>query len=364
MRSLNTLKKYGLRKEIVFLNLTDLQIELRNIEEHISQLHTEVEKMKPKTEKEKKQDFDAISRLAKKHPISGLSISNAPQALQKEFVEILSYLLLSDEKDIYSRLLYLCRIACGCNLNLSAEHIYQNGLAYKVDDLERSVRELQEYRDTLLIEAFVLANLSKNVSNNGLSMIADVANMMGCDKEVIRVLALVAKAKLIDDIDIIKSMPMPTKNMWCGKLGDYIPSDWIMKQRTKCVSICVEKNTKKLTSYSGFFSGMNDLYGGNNSPKYDTKNPCVVKNQKTNGAIVKKGDVIILYEEEVQMEIDEFFRYIMERKIEEGKIEERTITASNDGVVYYKETQKEGEVAEAPDKYLEVYVVSYFDDFK
>lgn len=89
------------------MNLTDLQIELRNIEEHISQLQTEIEKMKPQTEKEKKEDFETITRLARKHPISSLSISNAPQILQKEFVDSLSYLLLSEEKDKYSRLLYL-----------------------------------------------------------------------------------------------------------------------------------------------------------------------------------------------------------------------------------------------------------------
>ena len=69
------------------MNLTDLQIELRNIEEHISQLQAEVEKMKPQTEKEKKEDFETITRLARKHPISSLSISNAPQILQKEFVD-------------------------------------------------------------------------------------------------------------------------------------------------------------------------------------------------------------------------------------------------------------------------------------
>ena len=33
-----------------------------------------------------------------------------------------------EEKEIYSILLYLCVIADGCDLNLSAKKIYQNGL--------------------------------------------------------------------------------------------------------------------------------------------------------------------------------------------------------------------------------------------
>lgn len=335
------------------MNLTDLQIELRNIEEHISQLQAEIEKMKPQTEKEKKEDFETITRLARKHPISSLSISNAPQILQKEFVDSLSYLLLSEEKDKYSRLLYLCRLANGCNLNLSAEQIYQNGLAYGIDDLERSVKDLQDYKDTMLIEAFVLASLSENTSHNMLSIIADIAKMMGCDKEEIRVLALVAKAKLTDDINIINSMPVPSKSMWCGKLGDYISSDWVMKQRIKCVSVCVEKNTKKLlTSPAEYAEDVHaeiwaSVLGEDYIPKYDKKRTCVIKNQKVNGSIVKKGEMIIEYEEEMV-----------------AKKEKRTVNAPCNGVVYYKEISQKGDVAGAPDKYLEVYVVSYFDDFK
>lgn len=363
------------------MNLTDLQIELRNIEEYISRLQSEVEKMKPQTEKEKKEDFETITRLARKHPISSLSISNAPQILQKEFVDSLSYLLLSEEKDKYSRLLYLCRLANGCNLNLSAEQIYQNGLAYGIDDLERSIKELQDYKDTMLIEAFVLASLSENTSHNMLSIIADIAKMMGCDKEEIRVLALVAKAKLTDDINIINSMPVPSKSMWCGKLGDYISSDWVMKQRIKCVSVCVEKNTKKSTSSSGgiyggiFAAALASSLGEEDIPKYDKKRTCVIKNQKVNGSIVKKGEMIVEYEEEVKVKKEKttssassfgFAAMIAASSAvePETKMEKRTVNAPCNGVVYYKEISQKGDVAEAPDKYLEVYVVSYFDDFK
>ena len=35
------------------MNLTDLQLELRSIEEHIANLHSEIEKMKPQPVEEK-----------------------------------------------------------------------------------------------------------------------------------------------------------------------------------------------------------------------------------------------------------------------------------------------------------------------
>lgn len=46
------------------MNLTELQIQLRAIEEHISDLQTEIEKMKPQPEDEKKAMFEKITELA------------------------------------------------------------------------------------------------------------------------------------------------------------------------------------------------------------------------------------------------------------------------------------------------------------
>lgn len=46
-------------------------MKLRSIE-HISQLHTEIERMKPQTDEQKKTDFDVITKLAKQHPINGM----------------------------------------------------------------------------------------------------------------------------------------------------------------------------------------------------------------------------------------------------------------------------------------------------
>ena len=46
------------------MNLTDLQVELKSIEEYIAVLQTEIEKMKPKTEEQRTIDFKQITILA------------------------------------------------------------------------------------------------------------------------------------------------------------------------------------------------------------------------------------------------------------------------------------------------------------
>lgn len=133
------------------MNLTDLQVKLRSIEGHISQLHTEIERMKPQIDEQKKTDFDVITKLAKQHSINGIGINKVSEVLKNEFVNRLSYLLLSEETPV-----------------------------------------------------------------NMLTVIADMAKIMGCDKEKIRVLAQIAKSRLLGDLDIHKNIPLPSKFVGMG----------------------------------------------------------------------------------------------------------------------------------------------------
>lgn len=347
-------------------------MELRSIEEHISQLHTEIERMKPQTDEQKKTDFDVITKLAKQHPINGIGINNASEVLQKEFVNSLSYLLLSEEKDIYVRLLYLSRLAIGCGIKETAEDIYKSGLEFESKDIEKVSVDLQQYRYSYLIEAFIIANLSEEAPVNMLTVIADMAKIMGCDKEEIRVLAQIAKSRLLGDLDILKNIPLPSKNRWSGKLGDYIPKEWIISQRIECVTICTEKNQKKNTgnTYGVFLAAMNAMDSTNGVKNYDTKTPCVVKQRPQAGSIVKRGDSILVYEEEVKKKPKtsatggSFAMRIAMASLEEENVKEtRTINAPSDGIVFFVEKKKKGNVADHDDKYLAVYVVSFFDEY-
>lgn len=333
------------------MNLTELQVELRDIERHISQLHLEIENMKPKTDEEKKTDYDAITKLAKQYPITGLGISNASDIQKKQFVTSLSYLLLTEEKNVYARLLYLCRLSFGCNLKLVAEDIYALGLEFESKDIDKVCMDLENYKYSYLIEAFVIANLSERSSTNILKIIADIAKVMGCDQEEIRVLAQIAKSKLMDDIDIVNHIPLPSRNRWSGKLNDYIPKSWIEAQREKCIEICTEKYLKKSSSASsaGFMLKLKmslDMINESGGKTYDVKKPCVVKARVEAGSVVKKGTTILEYEEEV-----------MHQKAI------RKIAAPKDGIVFFVKKTKKSEVSDKEDEYLLVYVVSYYDEY-
>lgn len=353
------------------MNLTDLQLELRAIEEHIATLHSEIEKMKPQTEEEKKADFEQISKLAEKNPIVNKSVLGAPNETKKLFFSSLSYIILLEEADFYNRLLYLCRLAKGCGYNTSAEDLYKIGLEFELSDLNKLCHEVSDYKYTYLVESLIMANISEEASINILSLIADIANVFDVSKEEIRVLGMVAKGILINDVDYIVGMPVPSKNMWSGKLSEYLDEEWIEKHRISCGLLCTKKYMKKdgnnlRSVYSSMFATMGSTTVQKDTD-YSEEIPCEIKNRAQTGTIVKKGDIICTYSEKELKKNESARMSVLLATMEELNPEyvtvEKYITAPCDGVVFFIESKKNGAVKDKQDEYIGVFVVSYFDEY-
>lgn len=255
------------------MNLTDLQVELRSIEEQIERLHLEIEKMKPQPEEEKKADFETITELAKQHMIREHRISSASETVRKQFVSSLSHLLLTEEKDIYERLLYLCRISQGCGLRWSAEEIYKSGLEFECKDMKELCMDLQEYKYSYLVEAFIIAEFSGEASTEMLTVLADIAKIMECDEEEIQVIGQVAKSVLLSEPELLKQIPTPSKNRWSGKFVSYIPEAWLEGQRIYCNAICVDR----YVAASAYDIAGIDLEVFLGEKTYEEEHPCVIK---------------------------------------------------------------------------------------
>lgn len=106
--------------------------------------------------------------------------------------------------------------------------------------------------------------------------------------------------------------------------------------------------------------------------KYAKNTPCTVKKRLNAGTVVKKGDELVFYEESVKKKkqnSNTSSMYFMTAAMvasevnSETAIEKKSLTAPCDGVVFFIESNKKGEVSERLAAFLEVYVVSYFDDF-
>lgn len=338
------------------MNFTELQVELRSIENQISRLHNEIEKMKPKTEEEKKTDFKKINILARRHTIMNRSMIGMERTIKLFFISSLSYLSLIEEEGMNIRLLYLTRLSFGSGLDINTEEIYKRGLEFKETFIDVTCESLASYKYTYLVEAFILANLSGDVSGELLTVISDIAKMMECDKEEIRVIAQVAKAKLLDDIDVLKELPVPSKNQWSNCFADYIPHDWIVKQRKKCKVLCTLKSMQ-----------VTDMFFVSSVTQYC---PCKIKSCLSNGSIVKKGDLICNYTEKIEktsQEKGEDLFWALPRNWWEYedlyKEIENTILAPCDGILFCIAYMQLDEAEEQTDEFLALYVVFYFDDY-
>lgn len=357
------------------MNFTELQMELRSIEEHISQLHNEIEKMKPQIEEEKKTDFKAISRLARKHPVKNAKLTKALPDVKKTFIRGLAYLIVTEETDAYDRLLYLTRLSIGCGLDMTAEEIYKSGLEFEAVDIERLCTDLTEdNKCAYLVEAFILTNLATEPAVNMWFVIADVAKIMGFDKEELRVTAQVAKAKLTGNMDILKELPVPSKNKWGNRFTDYISHDWIVKQRRESGRICTTQYESPNTNDELWKEILGDmelreLYKERPEEFGEERHSCEIVSHLKDGSIVKTGDILCTYTEKVKKtskKINSFFSFSSLIHTEDDSLydrKEKTLTAPCNGIVFFIEDKVDSKDANKKDEYISVYVTSYFDEY-
>ena len=329
------------------MNLTGLQMELRSIEAHIEALHSEIEKMKPQPEKEKKADFEQITTLAEKNPIERISVKNASIEIKKLFFSSLSYVLLQEEADFYNRILYLCRLAKGCGFDTTAENLYKLGLKFEMNDLNKLCQVISDYKYTYLVEMLIMANISDEASENIFAIITDFASAFEISKEELRVLGMTAKGVLIDNVDFILGMPTPSKNMWSGKLKDYLSKAWIEQHRIDCGLLCTKQYSIDENKGGMLMKNLLStvwIASEGNIPVFNfckEEMPCEIKKCVQTGTIVKKGDIICTYNEN----------------------EEKNIMAPCDGVAFLVDVKKNSGIANIEDEYIAIYVVSYFDDY-
>lgn len=285
------------------MNLTEVQSELDNIEKNISRLKSEIVKMNLSKIEEKKItiDYGKITEMAKKAPITINTIKNERFETAETLLSALSCLVSAEDEGFGKRLLYLNRLYIGCGHEMSAEEICKCGFEFDIEKLRQICEENANYKYTFLVEAFIILNLSGDISEKLLSCITDMAEILSCDKEEIGVTATVAKSVLLGNPDCLLQAPVQTKR-WVGRFRDYIPHEWIVKNR------------KYLPKY----------------PESQIYNNIRYRKQKYD--MVKAGDVLIKY-----------------KKIDDSKMTE--VIAPCDGIFLY--TKDNGSLC----------VVSYFDRY-
>jgi len=311
------------------MDLTDLQVELRSIEEHVASLQTEIEKMKPKTGKEQKEEFEKITRIAMQSPIKNTEISKINEVIQKEYIRCLSCLTVNSKGELYSKLLYLSRIAAGCREKISAEEIYQSGMEFDVDDMEKMCADFQELKYPFLVDAMILSNISGQADKKDLSVIVDMAFVLGCDRDDIEMVAKVARASLTEKFDILENVSIPEGKKWQKAFTQYIPEKWLATQRIHCGIIHV------LNDGSRYLEGK--LQGGSTVLFY-----IYMESRKSNGTLVQAEEVLV-----------------------KGKVYlvEKTILSPRNGMLCFVIDKDKEQLKGSDCRIEQIYVISPFDTY-
>lgn len=360
------------------MNLTELQMQLRSIEGHISDLQAEIEKMKPQPEDEKKAMFEKITELAFKYPLENRRFPKTSNIDVKAYISCLACISLADDSKIYDKLLFLCRLSHGMGLPMSSEDVFRMGLEIDEKYFDKACSELKSQKYSFLADALILVNITEEATEASFRLIADIAKIFECEKEDLRAAAMVAKAVLIEDFDILKRIPVPSKNRWMGQFKEHIPGSWIRSQRLVCGKICTEILTKPSSFVSTATVFRSSFGSTSGSMPTNSKKTCTIKNRLQAGTVVKKGDTLITYETLSSAEDSSAqagfvatmaIGTILGRTYSSSPVEKKTspkqesVYAPCDGVVFFIEGEENNALKNETRKYLFVYVVSYFDDY-
>jgi len=358
------------------MNLTNLQLELQDIEKHIASLQIKIEQMKPAVEKVTEDNYAQIAQIAKLFPIKRTALEAADRVLQKEYIVSLAYFFLTSGNKIYDKLLYICRISMGCKLEMTPEDIYKGCLDFEKNEMDKICVELAKYKYSYIVDALIIANITRNPENRDLTVVTDIALLLGCNKEELRVVALMAKCILVANYDLLKNMSFSTQPCLSRQLNGLLPKEWLVAQRLFLERILI--TSKKIKKDDGtlkdnkptnipWIRSGNDVNITETDIMSDNMDLCEITDKVKNESMVKRGNHIITYlkkiktKEKINIGIAGHITEVMGM----NKIEKKSqiLEAPYNGKVYFKEILKKDESAEIENTYLDVYLVSFFDDY-
>ena len=168
-------------------------------------------------------------------------------------------------------------------------------------------------------------------------MIADLARLLGSDKETLRFSAAVAKAVVTENFSHLADLPTPQTHDWSGAFQNYIPRAWIKKQRIICGSVCI--GSTKILGYVGYRNMFKNNLG---------------QSSKADKILYKADDLTIVRADQL----------LLTYQNPGENSEEIQIKAPCGGKLILLERKDNNVHAIEEKTFLDVLVVSYFDDYE
>lgn len=174
-------------------------------------------------------DFSKIETLAKnisfgKHPIRKLSDGRACQIYLEMLLNIVRLDL--EEEVSFNRLVFIQWLQTEAEIDWTLEDLYKD--CYKIKST--SYHDLldvipKKYREYFIVDAVIVANLGGNAITDIYEYIADLAAVLGIDKERLRALSFVAGTALCQSTGHMKKKEIAEFLMSAKSFKHYIKTD-------------------------------------------------------------------------------------------------------------------------------------------
>lgn len=216
------------------MDLTQLQAELRAVENKMSELQAEIEKMKPRPQADLAADYAKIARSAQQAPVNNLLVSAADDYTKKSYLSGLAYLSFAGQPVNMDRLLYLTALSIGIGCGYEPENLVTLGMRMDENAFEAVSEAVRPHRYAFLVDALVLANIHGAAEPSVLESLAALSHILGCGVEDMKMAAQVAKAVLMQDFDALDKVPPEQAQKYAGQFTGHIPESWLAKRRKLC----------------------------------------------------------------------------------------------------------------------------------
>ena len=186
-------------------SLLDIQQEIRDLDRKVKEISTTISEIYDEIDDLRNNetdtmDYEMIHMMSNhfrfgKHPLDKLNDAYACQL----YLEILINLTQTDDgaQSTISRLIFIQWILNQSRLDISLEELFKDSLKFNSASFSEMVEIIpKSYHSYLVMDALITANICGIANDNILLYVVNLSNILGFEKEKIRILSIIARGVL------------------------------------------------------------------------------------------------------------------------------------------------------------------------
>lgn len=239
-------------------SLLDIQQEIReldgkvkDISTAIAEIHDEIDELR--NDETGSIDYETIRLMSRhlsfgKHPLARLDDNYACQI----YLETLLSLVQADRGsgDTVNRLIFVQWLLSQTKLELSLEELFKDSLKINTGTFAEVVELVPKtFKSHLIMDAMLTANICGQANNDVLIYIVNLCSILGIDKEQLRVLSIMAKGVLKQDLGKMKKADLQQVLAQSKGFKHYLNSDLLNAGLRSQRTIAVEAPDKTHSNF-------------------------------------------------------------------------------------------------------------------